>query len=44
MDENGGIVRLGPLAHQAVWVALEAFLGRPMVEPGGPEGSATPAP
>jgi hypothetical protein len=35
-DENGGIVRLGPLAHQAVWIALEAFLGRPLVEPGVP--------
>jgi hypothetical protein len=33
-DENGAIVRLGPLAHEAVWIALEAFLGRPIVEPG----------
>lgn len=24
------ILRLGPLAHQAAWLALEAFLGRPM--------------
>ena len=24
------ILRLGPLAHQAAWVALEAFLGRPL--------------
>jgi hypothetical protein len=32
-DENGGLVRLGPLAHDAVWLALEAFLGRPLVEP-----------
>jgi hypothetical protein len=23
-------LRLGPLAHQAAWVALEAFLGRPL--------------
>jgi hypothetical protein len=37
-DENGGIVRLGPLARQAVWIALEAFLGRPIVEPGAPDG------
>jgi hypothetical protein len=22
-------LRLGPLAHEAAWVALEAFLGRP---------------
>jgi hypothetical protein len=29
-DEEGGIVRLGPLAHNAVWFALEAFLGRPL--------------
>jgi hypothetical protein len=33
-DDDGSIVRLGQLAHQAVWIALEAFLGRPMVEPG----------
>lgn len=24
------ILRLGPLAHQAAWLALEAFLGAPM--------------
>ncbi|MGA2322053.1 MAG: hypothetical protein ABSG95_15185 [Solirubrobacteraceae bacterium] len=36
-DADGSIVRLGPLAHQAVWLALEAFLGRPMVEPGAPD-------
>lgn len=35
-DESGSIARLGPLAHGAVWVALEAFLGRPIVEPGPP--------
>lgn len=28
-DENGGLIRLGPLAHAATWLALEAFLGRP---------------
>src|SRR3954447_25084668 len=29
-DEDGGAtLRLGPLAHQAAWVAIEAFLGRP---------------
>jgi hypothetical protein len=26
---GGAILRLGPLAHEAAWVALEAFLGRP---------------
>ena len=29
-DEGGGLIRLGPLAHAAVWVALESFLGRPL--------------
>lgn len=29
-DEKGGMIRLGPLAHEAVWIALEAFLGRPL--------------
>jgi hypothetical protein len=24
-DGDGGIVRLGPLAHDAVWIALKAF-------------------
>jgi hypothetical protein len=28
--ENGATLRLGPLAHQAAWLALEAFLGRPL--------------
>jgi hypothetical protein len=27
--EEGSILRLGPLAHEAAWIALEAFLGRP---------------
>lgn len=27
---GGTILRLGPLAHEAAWVALEAFLGRPL--------------
>jgi hypothetical protein len=26
---GGATLRLGPLAHEAAWVALEAFLGRP---------------
>ncbi|MEA2198190.1 MAG: hypothetical protein QOJ25_2241 [Solirubrobacteraceae bacterium] len=28
-DDSGAFVRLGPLAHSAAWLALEAFLGRP---------------
>jgi hypothetical protein len=27
---EGAILRLGPLAHDAAWLALEAFLGRPL--------------
>ncbi|HEV2060085.1 MAG TPA: hypothetical protein VGR11_12075 [Solirubrobacteraceae bacterium] len=29
-SHGGSILRLGPLAHGAAWVALEAFLGRPL--------------
>jgi len=29
-DEAGALIRLGPLAHSAAWLALEAFLGRPV--------------
>jgi hypothetical protein len=30
-DPSGGsLVRLGPLTHAAVWLALEAFLGKPL--------------
>ncbi|MDA0161459.1 hypothetical protein OM076_14370 [Solirubrobacter ginsenosidimutans] len=29
-DDGGATLRLGPLAHQAAWVAIEAFLGRPL--------------
>src|SRR5436190_19160746 len=28
--EEGATLRLGPLAHQAAWLAIEAFLGRPI--------------
>jgi hypothetical protein len=28
--DGGAILRLGPLAHSAAWIALEAFLGRPL--------------
>jgi hypothetical protein len=27
-DRGGSTLRLGPLQHQAAWLALEAFLGR----------------
>ena len=30
VDAQGGVVRLGPLAHAAVWIALEGFLGKPL--------------
>ena len=30
---GGATLRLGPLAHEAAWVALEAFLGRPLPPP-----------
>jgi hypothetical protein len=29
-DEDGAVMRLGPLAHKAAWVAIEAFIGRPI--------------
>ena len=32
-DEDGATLRLGPLQHQAAWLALEAFLGRPIDDP-----------
>jgi len=28
--EDGATLRLGPLAHRAAWLALEAFLGGPL--------------
>jgi hypothetical protein len=31
-DDHGALIRLGPLAHSAAWVAIEAFLGRPTTE------------
>jgi hypothetical protein len=33
---GGSILRLGPLAHEAAWLALEAFLGRPLSIGGEP--------
>ena len=32
-DGDGGLLRLGPLTHAAVWLALEAFLGPPVPLP-----------
>jgi hypothetical protein len=29
-EPEGALLRLGPLAHGAVWIALESFLGRPL--------------
>jgi hypothetical protein len=29
-EADGGLIRLGPLAHAATWLALEAFLGKPL--------------
>jgi hypothetical protein len=29
-DPDGATLRLGPLAHNAAWLAIEAFLGRPL--------------
>ncbi|HEV2774010.1 MAG TPA: hypothetical protein VGV90_00315 [Solirubrobacteraceae bacterium] len=29
-SQGDAILRLGPLAHEAAWLALEAFLGRPL--------------
>jgi hypothetical protein len=28
--DGGATLRLGPLAHEAAWLAIEAFLGRPL--------------
>lgn len=28
--DGGATLRLGPLAHRAAWLAMEAFLGRPL--------------
>jgi hypothetical protein len=29
-ESGGATLRLGPLQHQAAWIALEAFLGKPL--------------
>jgi hypothetical protein len=29
-DAEGGLIRIGPIAHGATWLALEAFLGKPL--------------
>jgi hypothetical protein len=38
---DGSALRLGPLTHEAVWLALEAFLGRP-IGPLATEGDGGP--
>ena len=30
VDDEGGLLRLGPLTHGAVWIALQSFLGKPL--------------
>jgi len=32
--DGGATLRLGPLTHRAAWLAIEAFLGRPIDEDG----------
>lgn len=29
-EADGALIRIGPLPHGAAWLALEAFLGRPL--------------
>jgi hypothetical protein len=29
-EPDGAVLRLGPLTHKATWLAIEAFLGRPL--------------
>jgi hypothetical protein len=29
-DNTGALIRLGPLAHAAAWLAIEAFIGKPL--------------
>lgn len=41
-DRDGGLLRLGPLTHGAVWLALEAFLGPPMPLPEADEERLRP--
>jgi hypothetical protein len=37
---GGSTLRLGPLQHRAAWLALEAFLGRPLDADDASEGTA----
>jgi hypothetical protein len=39
---GGATLRLGPLPHAAAWLALEAFLGRPLDPPTGAEVAPRP--
>jgi hypothetical protein len=29
-EDSGALIRLGPLAHSAAWLAIEAFIGKPL--------------
>lgn len=29
-DDSGALIRLGPLVHGAAWLAIEAFIGKPL--------------
>jgi hypothetical protein len=29
-EDSGALIRLGPLAHSAAWIAIEAFIGKPL--------------
>ncbi len=43
-SRGGATLRLGPLPHAAAWLALEAFLGRPLDLPTGAEVAPTEPP
>ena len=38
LDGEGALVRLGPLTHGAVWIALESFLGKAIEDAAPPPG------
>jgi hypothetical protein len=43
-DRGGSTLRLGPLQHEAAWLALEAFLGRPIASGAAPSAAQPPGP